>query len=247
MAAPTLTPPPSAPSRSDSPSTFSADADAFVAWMVTFASEMATMASWMNSTAAQASIDAATASAAATASSSSANAARWVSGTTYPQDTVVISPITYLSYRRKTAGGGTTDPSLDTTNWASLTAGGDVTQTGSQTLTNKTLTSPVFDGTPTEDIYAITDGGSVDINPANGSIQTWTLGANRTPTASSFAAGKKVTLMIADGTAFSVNWTTIGVTWVGGSAPTLPTTGYGIIILWKVGSTMYGMYAGAVA
>lgn len=98
-----------------------------------------------------------------------------------------------------------------------------------------------------ETVFAITDGASVDINPANGTVQTWTLGANRTPTATSFAAGQGVTLMIDDGTAFAVTWTTIGVTWVGGSAPTLPTTGYGVIELWKVGSTVYGAYVGAVA
>ena len=53
--------------------------------------------------------------------------------------------------------------------------------------------------------------------------------------------------MIADGTAYAVTWTTIGVVWVGGTAPTLPTTGYGVIELWKVGSTVYGAYVGAVA
>lgn len=96
-------------------------------------------------------------------------------------------------------------------------------------------------------VFAITDGASVDINPVNGGIQTWTLGANRTPTATSFAAGQSVTLMIADGTAYAVTWSTIGVVWVGGTAPTLPTTGYGVIELWKVGSTVYGAYVGAVA
>jgi hypothetical protein len=96
-------------------------------------------------------------------------------------------------------------------------------------------------------VYAIVDGASVDIDPANGGIQTWTLGANRTPTATNFAAGQAVTLMIADGTAYAVTWTTIGVVWVGGTAPTLPTTGYGVIELWKVGSTVYGAYVGAVA
>lgn len=102
-------------------------------------------------------------------------------------------------------------------------------------------------GLMTSNVYAITDGASVDIDPANGGIQTWTLGANRTPTATNFAAGQAVTLMIGDGTAYAVTWSTIGVVWVGGTAPTLPTTGYGVIELWKVSSTVYGAYVGAVA
>ncbi len=100
----------------------------------------------------------------------------------------------------------------------------------------------------TNSVFTITDGASVDINPANGGIQVWTLGANRTPTATSFAAGQSVTLMIADGaSAFAVTWSTIAVTWVGGAAPTLPTSGYAIIVLWKVGSTVYGVKTGDVA
>jgi hypothetical protein len=95
-----------------------------------------------------------------------------------------------------------------------------------------------------ETVFAITDGASVDINPANGTIQTWTLGASRTPTASSFLAGQSVTLMILDGTAYSITWSTIGVTWVGGSAPALDTTLYTVIHLWKVGSTVYGALIG---
>jgi hypothetical protein len=44
--------------------------------------------------------------------------AKWVSGTTYPLDSIVWSPTNYLSYVRIVAGGGTTDPSADATNWA---------------------------------------------------------------------------------------------------------------------------------
>ena len=49
-----------------------------------------------------------------------AGATQWISGTTYSIGNVVWSPLTYLNYRRKTAGAGTTDPSLDTANWALL-------------------------------------------------------------------------------------------------------------------------------
>jgi hypothetical protein len=98
-----------------------------------------------------------------------------------------------------------------------------------------------------ETVFTITDGASVDLNPANGTVQLWTLGANRTPTATSFAAGQSMTLMVDDGTARTITWTTIGVVWVGGSAPTLPTSGYGVIELWKVSTTIYGAYVGAVA
>jgi microcystin-dependent protein len=52
----------------------------------------------------------------------------WVSGTTYSLGYVVWSPITFIAYRRIIAGAGTTDPSVDVTNWAAIittiTAGG---------------------------------------------------------------------------------------------------------------------------
>lgn len=108
--------------------------------------------------------------------------------------------------------------------------------TDTQTLSNKTIT-----GTR-ETVFTITDGASVDINPANGGIQIWTLGGNRTPTASNFLAGQSVTLLVDDGSAFSITWTSIGVTWLDvTTAPTLQTTGYTIIELFRVGSVTYGM------
>jgi len=115
------------------------------------------------------------------------------------------------------------------------------------TLTNKTLTSPTMIGTLIEDVFTITDAAGFAIDPDNGSIQTITLGANRTPTVANFAAGEAVTLMINDGTAFTITWTTIGVVWVGGTAPTLATTGFTVIELWRVGSTYYGALVGNVA
>jgi hypothetical protein len=115
-----------------------------------------------------------------------------------------------------------------------------------QTLSNKTLT-----GT-TETVYAITDGAAFEINPANGGIQTITLGANRTPKGTSFAAGQSVTLMVTAST-YTLTWTdttfgTSGVKWVGssaaGSAPTLSTSAISIIELWKVSSQVYGAFVG---
>ncbi len=142
----------------------------------------------------------------------------------------------------------------DLTTWAGKTApsGTVVGTSDSQTLTNKTLTDPAITGAILEDVYTITDGAAFEIDPGNGTIQLITLGANRTPKATNFAAGESVTLMVADGTAYTLTWTdttfgTSGVTWVGGTAPTLATTGYSVIELWKVGTNVYGASVGNVA
>lgn len=124
------------------------------------------------------------------------------------------------------------------------------TASNSLTLTGKTLTDPAIIGAITEDIYTITDGAAFEINPGNGSIQLVTLGANRTPKGTNFAAGESVTLMVLDGSASTLTWTdatfgTSGVVWVGGTAPTLNTTKYTVIELWKVGSQVYGALVGA--
>lgn len=128
------------------------------------------------------------------------------------------------------------------TNVTFPTTGTLATLAGTETFTNKTIT-----GTK-ETVYAITDGAAFEINPANGGIQTITLGANRTPAATNFTAGQSVTLMIDDGSAYAITWSTVNPTWVGatatGSAPTLATTGYTIIEMWKVGSTIYAAYVG---
>ena len=124
------------------------------------------------------------------------------------------------------------------------------TASNSMTLTGKTLTDPAIIGAITEDIYAITDGAAFEVDPSNGTIQTITLGASRTPKATDFAAGESVTLMVDDGSASTLTWTdatfgTSGVIWVGGTAPTLNTTKYTVIELWKVGSQVYGALVGA--
>lgn len=111
-----VTPAPPAPSRGI-PDTFRALADAFVAWMANLATEWNISIGQVNTVATEIETAAGTAEAAAAAAQATANAVAWVSGTTYSIGNVVWSPINFQSYRRKTAGAGTTDPSADPTNW----------------------------------------------------------------------------------------------------------------------------------
>jgi hypothetical protein len=142
------------------------------------------------------------------------------------------------------------DADLDT--WATKTAPADtvVGTSDTQTLTNKTLTAPTITGAIlndgyTEEVFAVT-GTTPALSPTNGSIQTWTLSGNSTPTAGTWAEGQSITLMVDDGSARTITWTTLAVVWKtdGGVAPTLNTTGFTVIALWKVGTTIYGARVG---
>ena len=106
-------------------------------------------------------------------------------------------------------------------------------------------------GALVENVFTITDGAAFEIDPGNGTIQLITLGANRTPKATNFAAGEAITLMVDDGSAYAITWTDAtwggtGVIWEtdAGVAPTLSTTGYTTIVLWKVGTQVYGARVG---
>ena len=118
----------------------------------------------------------------------------------------------------------------------------NVAAAGAAMLTGATFTGSVtFQDAINENVFAITDGNAA-IDPDNGTIQTWTLGANRTAS-DSVTAGQSVLLMITAG-AHTLTFPTI--TWAGGSAPTLSTSTATAIEIWKVGSTLYGANVGDV-
>lgn len=123
---------------------------------------------------------------------------------------------------------------------------GDVVgTTDTQTLTNKTLNAVLLNDGYTEEIFAVS-GTTPALSPTNGSIQTWTLSGNSTPTAGTWANGQSLTLMVDDGSAFTITWTSLAVTWKtnGGLPPTLNTTGFTAIQLWEVGNVIYGARVG---
>ena len=110
--------------------------------------------------------------------------------------------------------------------------------------TNLVLTGSVTEDVDNTTYTAVT--GSVALSAAAGTVQVWTLSGSVTSVTDSLSSGQYITLMIADGTAYTITWGTT-VTWVGGTAPTLATTGYTVIEIWKVGTVVYGAYIGAVA
>jgi hypothetical protein len=116
---------------------------------------------------------------------------------------------------------------------------------GRVVATNGTASGLTLNDGYTEEVVAVT-GTTPALSPTNGSIQTWTLTGNSTPTAGTWADGQSITLMIDDGTSYTITWTSLAVTWKtgGGTAPTLNTSGLTAIALWKVGSTIYGARVG---
>lgn len=112
-----------------------------------------------------------------------------------------------------------------------------VTLAGTQTLTNKTITETVF---------AVT-GTTPALTATNGAVQTWALTAASTPT-NALTSGQSIILVITPG-AYTITWPSVVWTKQGGSgaAPTLFTAGKTSVVLWMVGSQLYGSHLGDTA
>lgn len=117
--------------------------------------------------------------------------------------------------------------------------------TNMPTIVDKTIQSATLNNGYTEQVFAVT-GTTPALSPTNGSIQTWTLTGVSTPTAGTWADGQSLTLAVDDGTAYTITWSSVAVTWKTdtGTAPTLNTTGLTFISLWKVGGVIYGARIG---
>lgn len=141
---------PTPPSRQDT-TNFNDRADAFLGALPAFTTEANAQAVEVNTASANA-------VAANNAVIAATNITKWTSGTTYANGAVVWSPINGLAYRRiTTSGSGTTDPSLDATNYKQVNGTGDVSTSGNQTIDGvKTFSSGIALGVD----LAITDGGT---------------------------------------------------------------------------------------
>jgi len=106
-----------------------------------------------------------------------------------------------------------------------------------------TAANPVFTGSIEEQTGTMPAGTTPAIDPANGTVQEWTLTGNSSPT-DSLTDGEFVELLIQDGTAYTITWPTI--TWLTDDAvaPTLKTSGVTPVLVQKVGSTLYGRRTG---
>lgn len=131
-----------------------------------------------------------------------------------------------------TATGGATPKTLTVD--VDLVASGVATKAGVESLTNKTITDIVFALTGTTPAFTAT----------NGSVQTWTLTANSTPT-NSLTTGQSIILVITPG-AYTITWPTVVWTKQGGSgaAPALFSAGKTSVVLWMVGAVLYGSHLG---
>lgn len=221
-----ISPLPATPPSTQDPINFDARMDSVLGafpYLITQTND-AVLSAYNNATDAATSATSAGNSAAAAAASSGAPI--WVSGS-YATGVAVYSPINGMVYRRLTPGGATTlDPSTDPSKWSSIVIG-DVTQTGTQTLTNKTLTSPLLNAPTitnyTETVRAVS-GTAVTIDLSLGTVTKVSTTGNCTITLPTAVAGKSYTVVVAYGGTHTLTFAGgTAIKWAGGTAPT-PTS-----------------------
>lgn len=96
-------------------------------------------------------------------------------------------------------------------------------------------------GNITENVNTLGTSGTVDIDPANGTIQTIAMTGDVSLT-SSLTTGEFTTLLITSVDANTVTWPSMK--WMFGNEPNLSTTADNYIQLWNIGGQLYGSYIG---
>jgi hypothetical protein len=99
-----------------------------------------------------------------------------------------------------------------------------VTLSGTQTVTNKTLTKPVLEGS-VQNLTAATDAAVVTLDLSDSNVFSVTLAGNRTLSPSNQTVGQPFMVRLTQDVTGSrtVNWWDT-IRWTGGNAPTLTTT-----------------------
>jgi hypothetical protein len=122
---------------------------------------------------------------------------------------------------------GTSGQVLSTNGSGTLSFGnaGDVTLTGTQTLTNKTIEAGTFTNGYTEEVFTGNSSTAITLDLANGTVQIITLTGNCVYTFPTPVAGKSFTLIhLQDATGSrTVTWPST-VDWPSATAPTLTST-----------------------
>lgn len=151
-----------------------------------------------------------------------------------------ISASAAIAYSKLSLTGSVTNADLAGSIAASKISDTAVTLTATQSMSNKTLTSPTISGTvggsatytkPTLNgsvsaLTSDTDGATITFDMAASNTHTVTLAGNRTLALSNVSVGQSFKLRLQqDGTGSrTVTWFST-IKWAGGAAPTLTTTG----------------------
>jgi hypothetical protein len=99
-----------------------------------------------------------------------------------------------------------------------------------------------FSNAIVETVYALT-GTALD--PNNGTTQTKTISANTTFT-DSLSSGESMSLHLTSASSYTITWPTI--TWVSGNGNAAPTlTAADTVVLFKINTTLYGVWIGSSA
>lgn len=230
-----ITAPPPAPSTLD-PDNFAAEMDAFLAWLEDFGTALTDEASLylagLTSTSTT-SLTIGTGTKNLTVQTSKGYSPGMevvIAYTTSPTNRMVGTVVSYDS------GTGALVVSSSAIDGSGTQTAWTVSPTSLVDFDGQIFTSLVLSGMVTETPHPLT---GTDIDPANGTIQYKTLAANWTAT-SSIADGQSVLLHITKG-AYTITWPTMK--WLFG-APTLSATDTSVVVMWKVGAQLCGVYCG---